>query len=66
MHLAKVVVAICVVVVGDHFVRFAFEAHALAAAGACHPVAPVYSDHWDFAFFVRALSHPIILHVFLE
>ena len=66
MHLAQVVVAIRVVVVGDHFVRFTFKAHALTAAGAGYPVAPVNPDHWDFAFFVRALSHAILLHVFLE
>ena len=41
MFLREVVVAIGVVVVGDHLFGFALEAHALLAARAGHSVAPI-------------------------
>lgn len=59
-------IAQVVVIVGDHLIWFALEAHTLVATTARHPVAPVNAHHRNIAFFVRALPNTVFLHVFLE
>lgn len=59
-------IAQVVVIVGDHLVWFALEAHALVATAAGHPVASVDAHHWNLTIFVRTLPNTVFLHVFLE
>jgi hypothetical protein len=66
VDVVEVFVAIVVVVVGDHLVGLALEAHALVASTAGHPVAAVDSDYRDLALFVGALPNPVFFHVLLE
>ena len=59
-------IAQIIVVIGDHLVRLALEAHALIAPTASNPVAPIYPDHWNLALVVRTLPHPVVQHVLLK
>ena len=59
-------VAQVVVVVGNHLVRLAFEAHALVTSAAGHSIATVYTINWDLAGFVRALTDTVFFHVLLK
>ena len=61
MLIAQIVVIVC-----DHLLWFAFEAHALVAPTACHPVAAIYAHHWDLAIFIRTLPDTVLLHIFFE
>lgn len=55
-----------VVVVGDHFLGFAFKAHAFVASGAGDSIAAIDSVDGNLAFLVGALSDVVLLQVFLE
>jgi hypothetical protein len=66
MHFAEMPVAVVIVVISDHFIRFAFKAHAFTAASASDPVAPVDPVDGHVAGFVRALPDVVLLHVLLE
>lgn len=59
-------VASIVVIVSDHFVRLALEAHAFVTPTACYSIAAINSIHWDLAFIIRTLPNIIFLHIFLE
>ena len=66
MYLAEMFVAIVVIVVGDHFIGSAFEAHAFAASAAGDSIASIIADDGDAAFGVGASSDSVFLHVFFE
>jgi hypothetical protein len=66
MHISQVLVAVVIVVIGDHFFRLAFKAHAFIASAAGDSEASVRSDNGHFATLVWTNSHAILLHVLLE
>lgn len=66
MDVVEMLIAVVVVVVGDHLIGLAFEAHTLVASTASDPVAAVNTDHGDLALLVRALPDPVFPHVLLE
>jgi hypothetical protein len=66
VDVVEVLVAEVVVVVGDHLVGLALEAHRFVAATAGYSVAAIDSVHGDLAGFVRTLPDTVLLHVLLE
>lgn len=59
-------VALVVVIIGDHLIRLTLEAHTLIATTAGHSVAPINPVYWDFASLVGTLPDAICQHVFFE
>ena len=66
MHLIQMGIAQVVIVICNHFISFAFKAHALAASAACNSKAPVCSLNRHFTIFIGAYSYIIFQHIFLE
>ena len=66
MHFAEMPVTVVIVVISDHFIRFAFKAHTFTATRASDPIAPVDPVDGHIAGFVWALPDVVLLHVLLE
>lgn len=66
MHICEMFVAVIVMVVGNHLVWLAFEAHALIASAAGYPIAAVCPLDWHLATLIWTFSDSIILQVFFE
>lgn len=66
MDVVEMLVAVVVVVVGDHLVGLALEAHALIAAAAGDSVTAINPDHRNLALLIGTLPDPVLLHVLLE
>lgn len=59
-------VALVVVIIGNHLVGLAFEAHALVASAAGHSIATIHTIYWNLTSFVWTLTNSIVLHVLFE
>ena len=66
MDIGQMFITIVVVIVCDHFLWLAFEAHAFVASTASYSVAAVCTHYWHFAALVWAFSDAVLFHVFLE
>lgn len=66
MDVIEMLVALVVVIVGNHLVRLALEAHTLVASATGHSIAAVHSVDWNLAGFVWALTDTVFFHVFFE
>lgn len=66
MNVLKVLVAVVVVIVGDHLFGLALEAHALVASSASDPVAAVRPLDGELALVVGTFADVVFLHVLLE
>lgn len=66
MGLIEMIVAIRSVFIGDHFLWFALETHALVAPTACYSVTSVSPYYRHFTSFVWTSSYPVLLHILLE
>jgi hypothetical protein len=66
MDVVEVLIAVSVVWIGEHFVRFTLKAHAVVASGTRHSETTICSDNGHLAVFVRAFTDSVLFHVLLE
>lgn len=66
MHIVKMLVTFVVIIVGDHLVGVAFEAHTFVATTASDTIATIDTNKRHFTSLVRTCSYTILFHVLLE
>ena len=66
MHILQMFITIVVMVIGDHLLRLALEAHAFSTLRASHTITSVCPFNREFAIFIRTPPNIILSHEFLE
>ena len=66
MYIIEMLIAIVIVIIGDHFIGFTFETHTFSTAAAGYSIASIGPFNRHFALIVWASADIILFHILLK